>query len=125
MMCDIKVGFFSLRKCGERPVGNCRTCSRPMCQRHLVEDPDGHLCSECAAKAREDHRNRDHWDRDTIHRRRREYYGSRGYRPHRHGGHSHRDHYDDQDTRDFAEAAAVGTAAEALDDDDGGDFFDS
>ena len=127
MNCTVKVGFFSLRKCGGRPVGTCETCRKPMCLKHRVTDDEGVQCSECAAKSVLDMD--ESWGPDTIYARRRDYHRSRHYEPHGYG--SSRHYYDSHDSRSFDEAAvgaaagavAGGAMAESLDDD--GSLFDS
>jgi len=46
--CQVRVGFFMLRDCGEPVHAACTECGRDACGVHLVEDG---RCIECAAKA--------------------------------------------------------------------------
>jgi len=49
--CQVTVGFFTHRVCGQPGAGSCGGCGRSACTDHLRRDLG--LCVECAARQRE------------------------------------------------------------------------
>lgn len=51
--CQVRVGFFTLRSCGQPGAGACGGCGRSTCDSHLQRNMAPPLCVECAARQRE------------------------------------------------------------------------
>lgn len=105
--CQAKIGFFSLRDCGENAVKHCATCNRAMCSMHL-SPASGHMhCLDCEARAAEAKgvkgtppADRPLTDPGFPYRYRTRYYGSSGYAP-IYFGTFYDSYYDDYDLRSF------------------------
>ena len=47
MSCQIKMGLFVLRECGEPPKSLCFNCNLSICKKHTRQTENGDLCPEC------------------------------------------------------------------------------
>ncbi|MFC1849820.1 hypothetical protein ACFL27_06390 [candidate division CSSED10-310 bacterium] len=93
--CRHKIGFLSLRDCGNPVVGLCSQCNRPVCDKHQKAIEQGPVCFECYAQDMSE--DEITGDMARLHHRR-HYYHSTGYYPYYYG-HSRR--YGDDDYRYF------------------------
>ena len=50
--CQVKVGFFVLRRCQAKAVARCLACKRPTCAQHLISERK--ICTECHSVTLED-----------------------------------------------------------------------
>ena len=46
--CAQRTGFLTLTFCGEPVVAACVKCGKPICAGHLVTEPTGPCCPDCA-----------------------------------------------------------------------------
>lgn len=47
MSCQVKLGLFVLRECGETPKSLCKNCNLAICSKHTKESTGGAMCPEC------------------------------------------------------------------------------
>ena len=47
MNCEVKLGLFVLKDCGEIQHSSCTNCNKALCVRHTHKSEKGELCPEC------------------------------------------------------------------------------
>jgi hypothetical protein len=50
MKCQVKIGIFSLRECGNTPQESCANCNIFICPSHIRITESNVLCPECEIK---------------------------------------------------------------------------
>ena len=95
--CTHKIGFLSLKACGNSAHVVCSTCNKPVCQHHSKMVNDTPLCLDCYAENISEDQAATEGGRTTVWRRRR-IYRHIGYIPPTYGQISH---YSENDYQDF------------------------
>lgn len=68
--CQVKVGMFVQKECGNPAIERCHECGVNMCRKHTKKQGEHLLCVECYAKTEEAQQNKDRmyndWEDGTL-----------------------------------------------------------
>jgi hypothetical protein len=121
--CQYKIGFLTLRDCGNISTANCSSCNRPICDDHKHQANENILCVECYMKNNKNIYNENGQVNRVV------IYNSLGYHPvyfgHHHGFGSDNYTYFDSTYAETGGSTQEVTSGDTGDNINSGDFQDS